>query len=100
MHVHLHAGWGRSRRVEAFDSLFDRREVLRKVSHRKRVELIIGRDACAFKPTAELTQNIRDTRRLTILDFKNLTLELSFGNEVVFWLFRRSARLLCKYCRH
>src|ERR1044072_415534 len=98
--MHLHTGSRRSRRIETFDSLFDRREVLRKVSHRKCFELIIGRDACTLKPTAELTQNTCDTGRLTVLNVKNLTLELSFCDEVVFWLFRRRVRLLCKYRRY
>src|SRR5215203_5991353 len=100
MHMHLHTGWRRSRRIETFDSLFDRDEVLRKISHRKCVELIIGRDACTFKPAAELTQNICDTARHTVLNFKNLTLEQSFGDEIFFWLFLRSVRLLCTYCRY
>src|SRR5687768_3701099 len=98
--MHLNTGsWG-SRRIETFDSLFDRHQVLWKVSHRKCVELIIGRDACTFKPTAELTQDICDTRRLTVLNLENLTLELSFGDEIFFWLFRRSGRLLGKHCRY
>src|SRR6185503_20320243 len=98
--MHLHTGWRRGRCIETFDSLFDGRDVLWKISDRKGIELIIGRDACTLKPTAELTQNICETARLTVLNLKNLTLELSFGDEVVFWLLRRSARLLCNYCRY
>src|ERR1041384_1569068 len=99
MHMHLNTGSRRSRRVETFDSLFDSREVLWKVSHRNCFELIIGRDACTFKPTAELTQNTCKTARLTVLNVKNLTHELSFSDEVVLCAVVPSVWLLCKYGR-
>src|ERR1044072_3306878 len=99
--MHLNTGWRRSWCVETFDSFFDRSEVLWKVSHRNCFELIIGRDACTFKPTAELTQNTCDTGRLTVLNVKNLTLELPFSDEIFFWLVLRSVVLfLCEYCRY